>query len=156
MESLGQDLEAAKAMIGRNAEALAKSLEERCALEGELDQIRNVAQLIVSEVFGLAPSTSAPAIQLVEVPDEVRALITEGMFYRALGVLTLVATYHPSLDFATICSGNADGLSTEDIQTLGESLLSHARLVAEQVSTQWVMDACHEDMAASVRQEDVA
>ena len=38
-----RDLEAAKAMIGQNAEALAKSLEERRALEGELDQIRNVA-----------------------------------------------------------------------------------------------------------------
>ena len=35
--SLEQDLEMAKAMIGRNAEALAKSLEEQHALEGELD-----------------------------------------------------------------------------------------------------------------------
>ena len=43
MESLEQDLETAKAMIGWNAEALTKSLEERRALEGELDQIRNVA-----------------------------------------------------------------------------------------------------------------
>ena len=38
-----RDLETAKATIGRNAEALAKSLEERYALEVELDQIRNVA-----------------------------------------------------------------------------------------------------------------
>jgi len=29
-------------------------------------------------------------------------------------------------------------------------------LLAEQVSAQWVMDARHEDMAGSVRQEDVA
>ena len=43
MESLEQDLETAKAMIGQSAEALAKSLEERCSLEGELDQMRNVA-----------------------------------------------------------------------------------------------------------------
>jgi len=55
--------------FGQNAEVLAKSLEERRALEGELDQIRNVAQLIVSEVFGSVPSTSTPAIQLVEVLD---------------------------------------------------------------------------------------
>ena len=68
----------------------------------------------------------------------------------------MVATYHPNLDFATICSGYADGLSTEDIQTLRESLLPHARLVAEQVSTQWVMDVHREDMARSVRWEDVA
>ena len=43
MKSLEQDLETVKATFGRNAEALAKSLEERRALEGELDQIRNVA-----------------------------------------------------------------------------------------------------------------
>ena len=43
MKSLERDLETVKAMFGQNAEALAKSLEERCALEGELDQIRNVA-----------------------------------------------------------------------------------------------------------------
>ena len=62
MESLERDLEMAKATFGQNVEALAKSLEERCALEGELDQIHNVAQLVVSEVFGSAPSTSAPAV----------------------------------------------------------------------------------------------
>ena len=66
-----QDLEMAKVMIGWNTEALAKSLEERRALEGELDQICNVAQLIVSKVFGSAPSTSAPTIRLAEVLDEV-------------------------------------------------------------------------------------
>ena len=71
MESLEWDLETAKAMFGQNAEALAKSLEERRAYEGELDQMRNVAQLIISEVFGLAPSTSTPAIRLAEVSDEV-------------------------------------------------------------------------------------
>ena len=62
MESLERDLETAKATIGQNAKALDKSLEERCAPEGELDQIRNVAQLVVSEVFGSAASTSAAAI----------------------------------------------------------------------------------------------
>ena len=109
MESLEQDLETAKATIGQKAKALAKSLEERRALEGELDQIRNVAQLVVSEVFGSAPSTSAPAIRLAEVPDEVRALITHGLFYGASRVLTSVVMYHLDLDFATICSGYADG-----------------------------------------------
>ena len=61
----------AKATIDQNAEALAKSLEERCALEGELDQMCNVAQVVVSEVFWSTPSTSTPAIRLVKVPDEV-------------------------------------------------------------------------------------
>ena len=61
MELLERDLETAKAMFGWNVEVLSKSIEERCALEGELDQIRNVAQLIVLEVFGSAPSTSVPA-----------------------------------------------------------------------------------------------
>ena len=40
--SLERELETAKAAVGRSTEALAKSLEERCALEGELDQIRNI------------------------------------------------------------------------------------------------------------------
>ena len=65
--SLERELETAKAGIGQSVEVLAKSLEERCALEGELDQICNVAQVVVSEVFGSAPSTSTPAIQLAEV-----------------------------------------------------------------------------------------
>ena len=47
------------------------SLEERRALEGELDLIRNVAQVVISEVFGSTPSTSTPAIQLAKVPNEV-------------------------------------------------------------------------------------
>ena len=90
-------------------EALAKSLEEQRALEGELDQLRNIAQVVVSYAFGLAPSTSAPTIRLAEVPDEVRALISDKMFYRTLGVLTSVATHHPEMDFAAICSGYANG-----------------------------------------------
>ena len=77
------------------------------------------------EVFGSAPSTSTPAVRLVEVPDEVRALITDGMFYRTSGVLTSVAMHHPELDFAAICSGYVDGLSPEAIHSLGESLLPH-------------------------------
>ena len=35
-------------------------------------------------------------------------------------------------------------------------MLPHARLVAEQVSAQWVMDVRREDMAKSVCREDVA
>ena len=41
--SLERELEMAKATIGRSTKALAKSLEELCALEGELDQIHNVS-----------------------------------------------------------------------------------------------------------------
>ena len=81
MKTLERDLEMIKATFSRNAEELAKSHDERRALEGNLDQIRNVAQLVVSEVFGSAPSTSAPAIQLAEVPDAVRDLIRSGLFY---------------------------------------------------------------------------
>ena len=102
------------------------------------------------------PSTSTPAVQLAEVLGVVWDLITSGLFYGASRVLTSVVMYHPNLDFATICSGYADGLSTEDIQSLEESLLPHTRLVVEQVSVQWVMDVHREDMARSVRREDVA
>ena len=43
-------------------EALARSLEEQSVLEGELDQLRNISQVVVAEVFGLGPSTSTPAV----------------------------------------------------------------------------------------------
>ena len=95
-------------------------------------------------------------VQLAEVLDVVRDLIRSGLFYRASGVLTSMATHHPNLDFATICSGYAEGLSMEDIQSIGEGLLPHTRSVAEQVSAQWVMDVHCEDMARSMRGEDAA
>ena len=104
-----------KANFSQNVEELAKSREERHAPEGELGQIRNAAQLVVSEVFGSAPSTSVLAVQLAEVPDAVKDLVRSGLFYGASGVLTSVAMYHPNLDFTTICGGYAEGLSMEDI-----------------------------------------
>ena len=67
-----------------------------------------------------------------------------------------MATHHPELDFAAICSGYVDGLSPEAIHALRESLLPHAKLVAEQVSAQWVMDARRANVAEGVHQEDVA
>ena len=42
IRSLEGELETAKAVIGQSTEALAKSLEEQRALEGELDQICNI------------------------------------------------------------------------------------------------------------------
>ena len=107
MKALEQDLEMTKAIFSRNAKELAKSREERCALEGELGQIQNAAHLVISEVFGSAPSTSAPAVQLAKVPDAVKDLVRSGLFYGASGVLTSVATHHPNLDFDAICSGYA-------------------------------------------------
>ena len=85
-------------------------------------------------MFGSAPITSTPAIRLAEVPDKVWALITDGMFYETLGVLTSVVTHHPKMDFTAIYSGYTDGWSPEAIHALGESLLPHAQLVTEQVS----------------------
>ena len=112
--------------------------------------MRNVAQVIVSEVFGSAPSTSTPAIRLAEVPKEVWALIFDGMFYGTSGVLTSVAMHHPDLDFTAIYSGYVDGWSPDTIYVLGESLLLHAQLVAEQVSVQWVMEPRHASAAKGV------
>ena len=43
MKTVEQDLETIKATFNRNVEELAKSREERRALEGDLDQIRNIA-----------------------------------------------------------------------------------------------------------------
>ncbi|XP_066341078.1 uncharacterized protein [Miscanthus floridulus] len=115
VKTLERDLETIKATFSQSVEELTKSDEERRALEGDLDQIHNIAQLVISEVFGSAPSTSTPAVQLVEVLDVVRDLIRSGLFYRASGVLTSVAMHHPNLDFAAICIGYAKGLSMEDI-----------------------------------------
>ena len=77
-------------------------------------------------MFGSAPSTSTPAVQLAEVPNEVRALIFDGMFYGTSRVLTSVAMHHPDLDFAAICRGYADGWSMDAIHVLGESLVPYA------------------------------
>ena len=86
----------------------------------------------------------------------VKDLVRSGLFYGASGVLTSVATYQPNLDFATICDGYAEGLSMEDIQSIGESLLPHTRSVSEQVSDEWVMDVRRQDMARSMRGEDAS
>ena len=71
--------------IYRSVDTLAKSLEERHALKGELDQICNVAQVVISEVFRFVSSTSTPVDQLAEVPNEVWALISDDMFYGTSG-----------------------------------------------------------------------
>ena len=82
--------------------------------------------MVVSEVFGSGPSTSTLAVQLAEVPNEVRALISDGMFYGTSGVLTSMATHYPNLDFTAIYRGYVDGWSIDEIHTLGESLVPHA------------------------------
>ena len=89
-------------------------------------------------MFGSGPSTSTPAIQLAEVPNEVWVLIS-------------VATHHPDLDFVAIYRGYADGWSTDEIHALGESLVPHAQMVAEQVTAQWVMEAHRSSIAKDMR-----
>ena len=76
------------------------------------------------------------------------------MFYGTSGVLTSVVMHHPDLDFAAIYRGYADSWSVEAIHALGESLVPYTQMVAEQVSTQWVMEARRSSMAKGVRQED--
>ena len=70
----------------------------------------------------------------MEVLNEVRALISDGMFYRTSGVLTSVATHHPDLDFVAIYRGYTNGWSADKIHALGESLVPHAHMLAEQVT----------------------
>jgi len=82
--------------------------------------------VVISEVFRSGTSTSTLAVQLAEVPNEVWALISDGMFYGTSGVLTSVATHHPDLDFAAICRGYADGWSADEIHALGESMVPYA------------------------------
>ena len=66
-----------------------------------------------------------------------------------------MVTHHPDLDFVTISRGYADGWSADEIHELGESLVPHAQMVAEQVTVQWVMEARHTFVAEDVRWEDV-
>ena len=82
-------------------------------------------------------------------------LISDSMFYGTSGVLTSVVTHHPDLDFVVICRGYADGWSAEEIHALGESLVPHAQMVAEQVTVQWVMEARHSSVPEDVHREDV-
>ena len=86
-------------------------------------------------MFGSGLSTSTPAVQLTEVLNKVRALISDDMFYGTSGVLTLVATHHPNLDFVAIYRGYTDGWSADEIHALGESLVPHAQMVVEQVTS---------------------
>ena len=67
----------------------------------------------------------------------------------------MVAMHHSDLDFAAIYSGYTNGWSPDAIHALGESLLPHTQLVAEQVSAQWVMEARRASAAEGMCQEDV-
>ena len=96
-----------------------------------------------------------PVVQLAEVLNEVRPLISDGMFYGTSGVLTLVAAHYPDLDFMDIYRGYADGWSADEIHAMGESLVLHAQMVAEQVTAQWVIEARHSTMATDMHWEDV-
>jgi len=91
----------------------------------------------------------------VEVTNEVRALISDRMFYGMSGVLTSVATHHLGLDFTAIYRGYADGWSVDAIHALGESLVPCAQMVAEQVSMQWAMEAHRASLAEGMCQEDI-
>ena len=57
------------------------------------------------------------------------------MFYGRSGVLTSVVTHHPDLDFVAIYRGYVDGWSADEIHALGESLVPHAQMVDERVTT---------------------
>ena len=102
-------------------------------------------------MFRSVSGTSTPAIQLAEVLNEVRVLISDGMIYRKSGVLTSVATHHLDLDFTAIGRGYADGYSADAIHALGESLVPYAQMVVEQVSVQWVMEAHRSSVAEGMR-----
>ena len=66
-----------------------------------------------------------------------------------------MVTHFPDLDFTAIYRGYADGWSADKIHALGESLVPHAQMVVEQVTTQWVMEAHRSSVAEDVLQEDV-
>ena len=66
-----------------------------------------------------------------------------------------MVTHNPDLDFVAIYRGYADRWSAYKIHALGESLVPHAQMVAEQVTAQWVMEARYSTVAVDMRREDV-
>lgn len=72
-----------EATVSRNAEVLAQSLREQSTVADELNQLRNVVQVVVTEVLGSGLSTSVPTIQFAMVSDMVQTLITDGVFHGA-------------------------------------------------------------------------
>lgn len=103
-------------------------------------------------MFGLGPSTSTLVVLLAEIPNEVQA---DSKLFGMSGVLTSVATHYPELDFEATCRGYTDGWSDEEIHVLGKSLMSPTRLVAEQVTLQWVMEAPRLRAVGTVRQDTI-
>ena len=76
---------------------------------GNLNRSVMLPSLSSRRSSGQRQALARPVVQLTEVLDVVRDLITSRLFYGALGVLTSVAMYHLDLDFATICNRYADG-----------------------------------------------
>lgn len=79
------ELRMTQATVTRNVNALAWSLEERSTLTDELNQLCYVAQVVVTEVLGSGSSISRPAVQLAEVPNTVRTLISNSVFHGRWG-----------------------------------------------------------------------
>jgi hypothetical protein len=102
-------------------------MERNRVLEEELDQLRGVAWLVVAEVLGPRPGSTALVADLSEIPGEVVGLITDGVFHDASGVLTSVALHDPTLDFGAVRRGYTTWWSTTTI--------------AEKSTAEWVKEA---------------
>jgi hypothetical protein len=87
-----------------------------------------------------------PTTDLSEISGEVVGLITDKVFHGALGVLTLVASHFPTLDFAADgrgASSNKSTTSADRLRELEQSFVPVAMAIEEVTTAEWVKEARH-------------
>jgi hypothetical protein len=74
---------------------------------------------VVTDVLRPCLGSNAPITDLSQIPGEVAGLITNGVFHGTFGVLMLVVSHFPTLDFGAIERGYAARWSTDQLCELG-------------------------------------
>jgi hypothetical protein len=77
-------------------------------------------------------------------------LIADRVFRGASGVLTLVASHYPTLDFEAVGRGYAAGWFADRLHELGQSLVPVAAAIAEATTVEWVKEARHGEREATL------
>jgi hypothetical protein len=145
--AIESELAGTKELMAWNSQVLADSLERSRVLKEDLGQLQGTARSVVNEVLGAHQGSSVLIDDLPEIPGEVAGLITNGVFHHTLRVLTLVASYHPTLNFEAVRRGYVVGWSVDQLRELGQSLAPVATAIAEVTTAEWVREARHAERA---------